>query len=94
MMTQTKSSVTDSPSAINPSCFGTLGERAQYAQQTATRLEGVVDRLIGAEPQSIEKDSEGIVGGLFGDAYLHCATICKSSERINAALDRLEKFLP
>lgn len=82
------------PSA-NPSCFGQIEDACSSAVRTASRVEALVDRLCGTVPSPAETgDPRSGSSSLFDAAEAHARDIRNSAERINAALDRLEKHLP
>lgn len=86
-------SAADKPS--NPSCFGTIGARADELSRLADGAEMLADRLLGGEPRPVtDKDAQFTEGGLFGDVYKAAHSIESSTIRIKTALERIEKSLP
>jgi hypothetical protein len=90
-----RGAIPTAPTPVNASCFGSIEDVSRAAIGAATRVESLVDRLCGTVPQPAET-SDDIRGGscLFEAAEQNAREIRNSAERINAALDRLEKCLP
>lgn len=83
------------PRPVNPSCFGNIEDVSGMCATVASRVEKMVNRMIGDPPPSPEATgiAPGAVG-LFGIADLHAREVRESMKRILTALDRLETSLP
>ena len=82
------------PKTVNPSCFGNIEDVTGSAESAAGRVERLINRLIGEEPQDVGKEPEACAFGLFNVAEQHARDIRKSLQRIFYAVDRIEKHLP
>ncbi|MFZ5783968.1 MAG: hypothetical protein ACOY4R_27535 [Pseudomonadota bacterium] len=83
------------PTPVNPSCFGNIEDVKEMAISTASRVERLVDRMVGAEPKA--EDSSELVPGCFGLLNVaddHARTIRGALQNIIDNCNRLEKHLP
>lgn len=80
----------------NPSLFGTLDDTTRTARDTAERVETFVNRLCGSVPSPPEgkPDLRASPNGLLEQGIENAASVRMFCERINGALERLERVLP
>jgi len=85
---------TAEPRAINHSCFSVADGVADRVCQLSTRVSGIVERLVGVQPETAAQDGRPSPNGLLDCVEIACLRIGDDVDRMHVLLDRLEKRLP